>query len=73
MFAILGGVWFPIGSSGALHYVAQALPSYWLVTAGRIGVGGASWGTNGWTVVAVWTLVLVVLARDAYRRDTRRV
>jgi ABC-2 type transport system permease protein len=73
VFGILGGVWFPIGSSGALHYVAQALPSYWLVTAGRIGVGGASWGTKGWAVMAVWTLVLVVLARDAYRRDTRRV
>ncbi|MGH3049402.1 MAG: ABC transporter permease, partial [Gaiellaceae bacterium] len=51
VFALLGGVWFPIGGGGILHDIAEALPSYWLVQAGRIGVGGAGWGTTGWAVV----------------------
>jgi ABC-2 type transport system permease protein len=72
LFALLGGVWFPIGS-GALHVIAEALPSYWLVQAGQIGVGGDSWGRTGWGVVVAWTVVLVVLARRAYVRDTNRV
>lgn len=71
LLAFLGGVWFPV--SGALHAIAQALPSYWLVQAGQIGVGGDSWGRTGWLVVAAWTVVLVVLARRAYARDTNRV
>ena len=72
VFALLGGVWFPIGDSGALHYVAEALPSYWLVQAGRIGVGGQSWGVTGWAAMAAWTLVLVAASRRAYARDTQR-
>jgi ABC-2 type transport system permease protein len=73
VFAFLGGVWFPIGSNGILHYVAQGLPSYWLVSAGRIGVGGHSWGTTGWIVVAAWTVAAAAAARQAYLRDTKRV
>lgn len=72
LFAFLGGVWFPIGN-GSLHYLAEALPSYWLVQAGRIGVGGASWGLTGWAVVAAWAVALTAAARWAYRRDTARV
>jgi ABC-2 type transport system permease protein len=73
VFALLGGVWFPIGSSGVLHDVAEALPSYWLVQAGRIGVGGAGWGTTGWAVVLAWAVALGAAAGWAYRRDTGRV
>ncbi|HET7573428.1 MAG TPA: ABC transporter permease [Gaiellaceae bacterium] len=73
VFALLGGVWFPIGGSGFLHDVAEALPSYWLVQAGQIGVGGSGWGTTGWAVVAAWAVVLTVAARWAYRRDTARL
>ena len=73
VFALLGGVWFPIGSGGVLHAVAQALPSYWLVQSGRIGVGGGGWGTTGWAVVALWTAALAALVRRAYLRDTRRI
>ena len=32
LFALLGGIWFPI-TSGAMHDVAECLPSYWLVQA----------------------------------------
>ena len=71
LFALLGGVWFPIGS-GVMHDVAQALPSYWLVQASRVAVGGETWGPRGWLVVAAWSVVLAVLAARAYRRDTHR-
>jgi ABC-2 type transport system permease protein len=73
VFALLGGVWFPIGTSGVMHDVAVALPSYWLVEAGRIGVGGSGWGATGWAVVAAWTLALTAVARWAYLRDTGRI
>jgi ABC-2 type transport system permease protein len=73
VFALLGGVWFPISSHGALHDIAQILPSYWLVEAGRIGVGGQGWGARGWIVVLVWAVGLTAAARYAYRRDTKRV
>jgi ABC-2 type transport system permease protein len=73
LFALLGGVWFPISSHGAMHDIAQALPSYWLVEAARIGVGGNGWGSTGWLVVVAWSVALTALARQAYRRDTKRV
>jgi ABC-2 type transport system permease protein len=71
LLALLGGVWFPIGS-GVLHDVAQALPSYWLVQASRVAIGGESWGLRGWIVIGVWSIVLAALAARAYRRDTKR-
>jgi ABC-2 type transport system permease protein len=73
LFAFLGGVWFPIGSHGALHAVAEALPSFWLVQAAHIGVGGSVWGTRGWIVIAIWSLAAAALARRAYERDTKRL
>ncbi len=72
VFAFLGGTWFPI-TSGFLYHFGQLLPSWWLVQASHIGVGGQAWGTKGWVVVAVWTVVCAGLARYAYRRDTARV
>ena len=72
LLSILGGVWFPIGTSGVLYHIAQLLPSYWLVQASRIAVGGQAWGAKGWIVMGTWTAVLSVLAGRAYRRDTRR-
>jgi ABC-2 type transport system permease protein len=73
LFALLGGAWGPLLSSGFMLHVAQALPSYWLVEAGRSAVTGTGWGTTGWGVIAGWTVVFAVLAARAYRRDTRRV
>jgi ABC-2 type transport system permease protein len=72
IFAFLGGVWFPI-TSGTLHQIAQLLPSYWLVQAAHIGVGGNGWDARGWITVAAWTFAAAALARRAYRRDTKRV
>jgi ABC-2 type transport system permease protein len=73
LLAFLGGVWFPIPSHGFLHVIAQYLPSYWLVQASHVGVGGRSWSTMGWLVMAAWTVILAWLAARAYRRDTGRV
>ena len=72
LLAFLGGVWFPVGQSGVLHYVAQALPSYWLVQASHVGLGGSGWGREGWLVIAIWTFVAARLAMRAYARDTGR-
>jgi ABC-2 type transport system permease protein len=71
VLALVSGIWFPIGN-GIVHDFAQFLPSYWLVQASRIGLGGHSWGGTAWIVVVVWTLVLTALARRAYERDTKR-
>ncbi len=70
--AILGGVWFPIAHHGVMYDVARGLPSYWLVQAAHIGVGGNGWGLTGWIVLAVWTVVATYFARRAYERDTKR-
>jgi ABC-2 type transport system permease protein len=71
LFSILGGVWFPI-SSGVMRDLAQALPSYWLVQAAHVGIGGTGWGARGWLVDGIWSVALAVLAVRVYRRDTGR-
>jgi ABC-2 type transport system permease protein len=73
LLAILGGTWGPIARTGALHDVAQLVPSYWLVQAAHVGGGGAAWPAKGWLVIAIWALVASRLAQRAYRRDTGRV
>jgi ABC-2 type transport system permease protein len=72
LLALIGGTWFPV-TSGLLHDLGQFLPSYWLVQAGRVPLGGSAWGAKGWAVVLGWSLVLGVLAAWAYARDTGRV
>jgi ABC-2 type transport system permease protein len=71
LLGLLGGVWFPI-TSGSLHAIAQALPSYWLVQAAHVGLGGDGWGVTGWLVVIAWSVGAGLLAMRAYRRDTER-
>jgi len=73
LLAFLGGTWFPIPASGFLHDVAQYLPSYWLVQASHVAVGGHPWPARAWVVMIAWTVVLSALAARAYRRDTGRV
>jgi ABC-2 type transport system permease protein len=73
LLALLGGTWFPITGHGFLAELAQLLPSYWIVQASHIAVGGHAWTAKGWLVVVVWTVVLSALAARAYRRDTGRV
>jgi ABC-2 type transport system permease protein len=73
LLAFLGGTWFPISSHGFLHDIGQFIPSYWLVQASHVAVGGHSWSAMGWGVIAAWTVVLSLVAAYAYRRDTGRV
>jgi len=53
--------------------VIKALPSYWLVQAGKTALAGGGWPAEAWIVIAVWTAVLIPLAAFVYRRDTSRV
>jgi ABC-2 type transport system permease protein len=75
LFAFLGGVWFPITGGGFFKVLAKCLPSYWLVQAGRLGLGGGGqvWGAKGWLCIIAWTVVFAILAMKAYQRDTKRV
>lgn len=73
LLALVSGTWFPVAEHGFMHVLALGLPSYWLVQASHVGVGGEGWTTTGWIVVVGWTVVLARLARFAYRRDTGRV
>jgi ABC-2 type transport system permease protein len=72
LLAVGSGTWFPVTAHGFVHVIAVALPSYWLVQASHVSIGGASWGATGWLVVAGWTVALTALARLAFRRDTKR-
>jgi ABC-2 type transport system permease protein len=72
ILAFLAGTWFPL-TSGFLYDVGQYLPGYWIVQASHVALGGRGWTTQGWVVVIVWTIVLVLAARIVYRRDTQRV
>jgi ABC-2 type transport system permease protein len=71
ILGFLGGVWFPLGD-GVMRDVAEALPSFWLVQASHVSLGGEGWSATGWLVVTGWTTVLSVLAVYVYRRDTKR-
>jgi ABC-2 type transport system permease protein len=72
LFAFLGGIWFPITGGGVLHQIAEALPSFWLVQASHVAIGGTGVTTHGWIVIVAWTVAAGALARRAYRRDTKR-
>ncbi len=72
MFALLGGTWFPISGS-VMTKIGEALPSYWLVQAAHVALGGKGWTTTGWVVIVIWTVGATLTARWAYRRDTKRV
>ena len=71
LFAFLGGSWCPITGSGSCVDLAHALPSYWLVQAGHIGIGAAAWRAEGWLVVGIWTVAMVAAGRMARTAATR--
>jgi ABC-2 type transport system permease protein len=73
LFAFLGGTWYPIASHGVMHAISECLPSYWLVRASHVALGGGGWTTTGWVVIGAWTIGAAALAGWAYRRDTGRV
>ena len=72
VLALVGGFWFPI-TSGPIHDIGQYIPSWWLVQAAHVAIGGAAWGALGWSVVGVWSVLMTGGAVRAYRRDTARV
>ena len=71
LLSFLGGVWFPI-QHGALHVIAELLPSFWLVEASHVALGASGWPANGWLVMGAWSVLLAAAAMVAYRRDTGR-
>jgi ABC-2 type transport system permease protein len=71
ILSLFGGAFFPV-QNGALLVLAKLLPSYWLVQAGHIGVGGEGWPAMGVIVVAAWAVALAAASMWAYRRDTGR-
>jgi ABC-2 type transport system permease protein len=72
LLALVSGTWFPISSHGFIHDIAINLPSYYLVQAGRVALGGSAWSGRGWAVVAIWSVIMIALATRAYRADTGR-
>jgi ABC-2 type transport system permease protein len=72
LLALVSGTWFPI-TGGFLYDVGRFLPSWWIVQAGRIGIGESGWSALGWAVVAAWTVIAAVAGAFAYRRDSGRV
>ncbi|MGH3733200.1 MAG: ABC transporter permease [Acidimicrobiales bacterium] len=74
IFALLGGVFGPLITTGVLFTIVKALPSYWLVQAGKSALeGGHVWSREAWIVIAVWSIVLTRLAVITFRRDTAKV
>jgi ABC-2 type transport system permease protein len=70
LFALVGGSWYPV--SGVLGQIGSWIPSYWIVQAGHIAVGGDSWSVKGWLVVLGWSAVFTGLATRAFLADTAR-
>ena len=73
LFSLVGGVYgFQLAHSGPLFDVMKAIPSYWLVQAGKTAFGDGSWPAQGWIVIAAWTAAGVVAATFAHRRSAVR-
>jgi ABC-2 type transport system permease protein len=74
LFSLFGGVYgFELAKSGPLFDFMKALPSYWLVQAGKsVVLGSGGWPAQAWLVIAAWTVVLVPIAGLAYRRTAAR-
>ena len=71
ILAFVGGTWFPV-TSGVLRAIGRCVPSYWLVQAAHVALGGDAWGMRGFVTVLGWTIVLSAAAAWAYGRDTGR-
>ncbi|MDT4893346.1 MAG: type transport system permease protein [Pseudonocardiales bacterium] len=72
LFAFLGGTWFPITGGGFAAF-CKLIPSFWLVRAGYVGLGaGDPWSAEAWLVIGGWSVVTIMFAGWAYRRDTAR-
>ena len=74
LFALLGGAWGPLASTGALHdhRPGRCRRTGWC-RPGQSALDGGGWPLKGWLVIAIWTAVLTRIAVRVYRRDTSRV
>ena len=72
LLPLISGTWYPLGR-GVVYQIARFLPSYWLVQASHVALGGAGWSAFGWAVIVVWAVLLSIFAANAYSRDTLRV
>jgi ABC-2 type transport system permease protein len=74
LFAVLGGSFSPLATSGVLYDIIRLLPSYWLVQASKgVLAGGNPWPAQAWIVIFVWTAVFTGISIRVYERDTNRV
>jgi ABC-2 type transport system permease protein len=73
LFALFGGAFGPLFTHGTMLSVVKLLPSYWMIQAPRMAIGGRGWPLEAWAVIAVWTVAMILIASVAYRRDTSRV
>lgn len=72
VFALFGGSFGDFFNKGVMLHLVKALPSYWLVQAGRSAKLGGGWPAEGWIVVAAWTVALLAVFIPVYRRDLGR-
>ncbi len=74
LFALLGGSFGPIFTSGIMLKIVKDIPSYWLVQASRSVLSPSGWPpAQAWIVIAAWTLVMTRIAARVYQRDSQRV
>ncbi len=72
LFLLVGGGFGNIGGTGIVHRLFELIPSYWLIRAGAVTLGGSPWTLEGWAVVLIWSAAFAILARIVYLRDTAR-
>lgn len=70
LFALFGGAFGPLFTHGTMLSVVKLLPSYWMIQASRMAIGGRGWPAEAWAVIAVWTMTMTLIASLSYRRDT---
>lgn len=70
LLALLGGAYGPLVTHGSLLQIIKLLPSYWLVEARNVGLGGHAWPAEAWIVTAVWTVLLLRITVRVYRRES---
>jgi ABC-2 type transport system permease protein len=74
LFALLGGSFGPIFTSGIMLKIVKDIPSYWLVQASQSVLSPSGWPpAQAWIVIAVWTVVMARIAARVYQRDSLRV
>jgi ABC-2 type transport system permease protein len=72
LFLLVGGGFGSLGGSGLVREIFRLIPSFWLIRAGAVSLGGAPWPLEGWLVIVIWSIGFAAVANRVYRRDTGR-